>query len=129
MRISDIPNNEQPFNPPEGYFDTLPQRVARRLRQPKASASTTKVWQPLRLAYVLPVLVVAVAAVLFWWRSVQTADLQKFAPVEELLLEYDISEYDLPHRYSMPSAAEDKAVHLDELLYEISEEDFEAFIR
>ncbi|WP_448517906.1 hypothetical protein [Rhodoflexus sp.] len=127
MKLEDIPKNKQPFSPPEGYFDTLPQRVARRVRKPENS--TAVFWQSLRLAYVLPAMLVLLFAGIFWYNTTpQAAQDLAWQSVEEILLENDISEAELLDYYSLQIATDDNELTLDELLYDLTEEDFDEFI-
>lgn len=128
MQLNDIPKNDPMFRTPEGYFDTLPQKVARRVRKPEKEAFSLPAL--LRLTYAVPAMVVIIAVVTGIYQ-LQTVDnqMESLVSVEELLLENDISEDELWDYYVTQADENQDAVTMDELLYDISEDEFEQLIR
>jgi hypothetical protein len=127
MQLNDIPKNEPIFRTPEGYFDTLPQKVARKVRKPEKAAFSLSAL--LRLTYAAPAMVVIIAVVIGIYR-LQPVDnqIESLVSVEELLLENDISEAELWDYYVTQADENQDAVTMDELLYDISEDEFEQLI-
>jgi len=128
MQLRDIPKKETLFHTPEGYFDTLPQKVARKVR--KSERETVCPQKSLRLAYAIPAMAVVIALAVGIYR-LQTANnqFQSLVSAEELLIENDISEAELLDYY-MAQVDENQAdaMAMDELLYDISEEELEQLI-
>ncbi len=128
MQLNDILKNEPIFRTPEGYFDTLPQKVARKVRAPKKEAFSLPAL--LRLTYAVPAMVAIVAVVIAIY-SLQPTDnqMEAWVSVEELLLENDFSEAELWDYYAMQADENQDTITMDELLYDISEDDVEQLIR
>jgi hypothetical protein len=128
MQLNDIPKNQSIFHTPEGYFDTLPQKVARKIRQ--SEKKTVSLWIALRLAYAVPAMAVVIAVVVGVYRLQPTDNqVQPIVSVEELLLENDISEAELLDYYVTQATENQDAFTMDELLYDISEDEVEQLIR
>jgi hypothetical protein len=128
MQLNDIPKNQSIFHTPEGYFDTLPQKVARKIRQ--SEKKTVSLWIALRLAYAVPAMAVVIAVVVGVYRLQPTDNqVQPIVSVEELLLENDISEAELLDYYVTQATENQDSFTMDELLYDISEDEVEQLIR
>lgn len=128
MQLNDIPKNEPVFRTPEGYFDALPQKVARKVRKPEKEV--VSLWTSLRLAIAVPAMAVVIAVVIGIYRLQPTDNqVQSFVSVEELLLENDISEAELLDYYVTEADENRDAFTMDELLYDISEDEVEQLIR
>lgn len=82
--FEDIPKKDL-FGAPEGYFDTLPGRISARIEQAKPREAKTAFRYTLQ--YVLPLIIIAVAGVLWFTKqeAKETESLLASIETEELL--------------------------------------------
>ncbi|MCS7018351.1 MAG: hypothetical protein RMJ87_04375 [Cytophagales bacterium] len=122
MKLDEIPKNEPIFHVPTNYFDTLPQRVLRRVHNP----TSVPQWHPrlLRFAYYLAAICLIVGIGIYKMQLAENYSQQTLS-VEEMLIEYDISETDLiDYKPAQANLQEDELlIHADEYLLDVSEED------
>jgi hypothetical protein len=92
-KLEDIPK-KQPFEAPEGYFDTLPGIIQARVAKPE-SVSQRFSWKP-ALLYAMPILLVAIGLV--WYLNSGNADSspeQLLAAIEAVDIEAYLDESDM----------------------------------
>ncbi|MCS6967796.1 MAG: hypothetical protein RMJ44_00270 [Cytophagales bacterium] len=119
MKLEDIPKKQPVFDIPEDYFENLPHKVMRRIKQPRRRSLS--MWLAYAACLALLLMGIGIGYDHF---DVENDKLGSWQTIEEVLLENDISEAELLELHYMSETIQDPSeIVFEELLYEVSEEE------